>query len=126
MGIEADGPANNLVLYSVDAGGTQHLVNDVANGGIPAFYPLVVKSAAAVQGPYTADALANAGNVLTTAGVPCDGSGTVYNKSVTGGTVTLSPAPTATTFYRLDGPRKTQITSIQKSGGNLVITYTGP
>jgi len=121
---EQGGGGAALVLNSVDSSGNNHLVGDVANGGIPAFYPLVVKSSTSVQGPYTADATANANNTLATAPVSCDGTNTLsaLNLSLTGGTVTLPSAPTAPKFYHLDGPRTTKITGITKSG---VITYTG-
>jgi hypothetical protein len=123
---EQGGGGAIFVLSSVDSLGNKHLVNtDLGSGGIPAFYPLVVKSATAVKGPYAADATANAGNVLApiASNVACDGSGTMLNVSLTGGTVTV-PLPSAPKFYRLDGPRASKITSIQKSGANLVISYT--
>jgi hypothetical protein len=41
---------------------------------------------------------------------------------VTGGTLTI-PISGSKQFYRLDGPRKTKITSITKSGSNFVINY---
>ena len=114
-------PGAHCVLKSGSSSGP--LVNDLANGGIPAFYPLAVKSATAVAGPYTVDAAANAANALSTAAVACDGSGTVRNRSLTGGTITLTPAPGAPKYYRLDGPRVSKITSIQKSGADLVINF---
>lgn len=78
-------------------------------------------------GPYTVDAAANAGNVLTTAGVDCDGLPTsaAYNLKVTGGTLTV-PISGPARFYRLDGPRATRITDITKSGSSVVITYETP
>lgn len=99
---------------------SQTLLN--AAGGVPAFYPLVCKSSGSLTGPYTVDAAANAGNVIATADVLCDGTGTALNHSLTGGTVTV-PISGATRFYRLDGPRSSTITSITKSGTNVVITY---
>ena len=53
------------------------------------------------------------------------GTVTVYgfeDQTVTGGTLTF-PIPSAPKYYRLDGPRKTKITSVAKSGSNLVINY---
>jgi hypothetical protein len=113
-----------LVLHSVNLStGTTNLVN--AAGGVPAFYPLVFKSSTSAKGPYTVDAAANAGNVLTTASGLC-GGGTepIVNQSLTGGTLTV-PISGSTKFYRLDGPRVSKIKSITKSGSNLVITYQG-
>ena len=110
-----------LVLSSVDLSDNSHtLVN--APGGGAAYYPLVCKSAISVAGPYTVDATANAGNVLRTADVLCDGSGDALNQTVTGGTLTV-PVSSAAKFYRLDGPRPSKITNITKSGSNVVITY---
>jgi hypothetical protein len=118
---EQGGGAASLVLHSVNpSDNSQTLVN--AAGGVNAFYPLVCKSSASVAGPYTVDAAANAGNALTTASVLCDGSGAALNLTVTGGTLTVPIAGPAM-FYRLDGPRATRITSITKSGSNVVITY---
>jgi hypothetical protein len=116
---EQGGGAACLVLTSLDGGAT----NVVNTSGAPtAYYPLAVKSATAVAGPYTADAAANAGNVLATADVLCDGTGTALNQTLTGGTITV-PISGSPKFYRLDGPRPSKITSIKKSGSNVVITY---
>jgi hypothetical protein len=123
---EEGGGQAYLVLHSVNlADNTQTLLN--APGGVNAFYPLVCKSAASAAGPYTVDAAANAGNVLTTAGVDCDGLPTsaAYNLKVTGGTLTV-PISGPARFYRLDGPRATRITGITKSGSSVVITYETP
>jgi hypothetical protein len=110
-----------LVLNSVNlSDGTSNLVNSA--GSVNAYYPLVCQSSASVAGPYAVDAAANAGNVITTAGVLCDGAGTALNQSLTGGTVTV-PISGATRFYRLNGPRSSMITGITKSGANVVITY---
>jgi hypothetical protein len=121
---EQGGGSAYLVLHSVNlSDNSQTLVN--APGGVSAFYPLVCKSSTSVAGPYTVDAAANAGNALTTASVLCDGSGAALNLAVTGGTLTV-PISGPAKFYRLDGPRATQITSITKSGSNVVITYQAP
>lgn len=108
-----------LVLKSADVGNT-NLVNDV--GGVNAYYPVVCQSATSVAGPYAADAAANAGNVLTTAPVLCDGNGAPLNLAVPGGTLTV-PLSGPAKFYRLDSPRGSKITSINKVGSNVVITY---
>jgi hypothetical protein len=108
-----------LVLKSLD-GGTTNVVN--TSGAPAAYYPFVVKSATSVTGPYTADTAANAGNVPTTASVLCDGTGTALNQTLTGGTVTV-PISGSAKFYRLDGPRRCNITSVKKTGSNLVINY---
>jgi len=121
---EEGGGSAYLVLHSVNLNeSSTNLLN--APGGVNAFYPLVCKSSTSVTGPYTADAAANAGNNLNTTSVGCDpgGSGPIPNLVVTGGTVTV-PISGATKFYRLDGPRVSKITSITKSGPNVVITYT--
>ncbi len=121
---EEGGGAAYLVLHSVNpSDNSQTLVN--AAGGVNAFYPLVCKSSTSVEGPYTADAAANAGNVLTKASVLCDGSGTALDLAVTGGTLT-APISGPAKFYLLDGPRPTKITSITKSGSDVVITYQAP
>jgi hypothetical protein len=118
---EQGGGAATLVLHSVNlADNSQTLLN--APGGVSAFYPLVCQSATSAAGPYSVDAVANAGNVLTTADVLCDGSGLPLNQAVTGGTITV-PVTGAARFYRLDGPRPTRITGITKVGSNAVITY---
>ena len=112
-----------LVLHSVNlSDNSQMLVNTNAVGGVNAYYPLVCKSSTSVAGPYTVDNAANAGNVLTTADVLCDGTGGALNQSLTGGTLTVPISGTAK-FYRLDGPRATKITSITKSDSNVIIAY---
>ncbi len=118
---EEGGGAAYLRLQSVNlSDNSQTALN--APGGVLAFYPLVCKSATAVAGPYTADPAANAGNVLTTADVACDGTGAALNQTLTGGTITL-PVTGTEKFYLLDGPRPSKITSIKKAGSNVVITY---
>ena len=118
---EEGGGAAYLRLQSVNLSDNSQTVLN-APGGVLAFYPLVCKSATAVAGPYTADAAANAGNVLATADVLCDGTGTALNQTLTGGTITI-PIAGAEKFYLLDGPRPSKITSIKKVGSNVVITY---
>ena len=118
---EEGGGAAYLVLNSVNlSDNSLTLVN--AAGGVPAFYPLACKSSTSVSGPYTADAAANAGNVLTTADVLCGGTGDALNQKLTGGIITIPIAGSAK-FYRLDGPRPSKITSVTKTGSNLVIKY---
>jgi len=110
-----------LVLHSVNlSDNSLTLVN--ATGGVPAFYPLVCESSTSVNGHYTADAAANAGNTLTTTDVLCGGTGDALNQSLTGGTITI-PSAVSAKFYRLDGPRRSKITSVKKTGSNLVINY---
>jgi hypothetical protein len=110
-----------LVLSSENlADGTRILLNDTL--GVPAFYPLVWNSSASVSGPYTVDAVANASNSIMTSNVLCDGSGDPLNQVVTGGTVTV-PVGSAAKFYRLAAPRSSKITSVKKTGSNLVINY---
>jgi hypothetical protein len=101
---------------------TTNLVNNT--GSVQAYYPLVCLSSTSVKGPFTPDAAANAANVLQTVGTPapCESGPGPNNLTVTGGTITV-PIPTAPKYYRLDGPRKTKITSITKSGTNLIINY---
>lgn len=113
------GGAAYLVLKSANAGNT-NLVNEV--GGVNAYYPVVCQSATSVLGPFTADAAANAGNVLTTVPVLCDGIGDPLNLAVPGGTLTI-PISGPAKFYRLDSPRGSKITSISPVGSNVVITY---
>jgi len=123
---EQGGGAASLVLHSVNlSDNSQTLVN--AAGGVSAFYPLACMSSTSVAGPFTIDPAANAGNVLTLADVRCDGSptGAALNQKVTGGTLTVPIAGPAR-FYRLEGPRATQITSVTKSGSSMVITYQAP
>ncbi len=114
------GGGAELALSSVNVDNSHTLLN--ASGGIPAFYPLVVKSCTSAKGPYTTDAAANAGNTVTTAPVDCDGTGTARNLSLTGGTVTI-PISTATKFYVLDGPRAAKITSTERVGSTFVMHY---
>jgi hypothetical protein len=117
---EGGAPAT-LVLSSEDlTDASRVLLNDT--GGVPAFYPLVCQSSTSVTGPYTADAAANSGNVLTTATVLCDGSGDPLNQAVTGGRLTI-PLGGPAKFYRLDGPRPSKITSVAQTGSNLIINY---
>jgi len=114
-----------LVLSSVDAGGT-HVLNSSASS-IQAFYPLVVESATAPDGPYTVDAYANAHNALQTADALCqNGTGPIHNYTVTGGTLTLPLSAISSSspkYYRLYGPRSTRFLSTTQAGPNLVITY---
>lgn len=118
---EEGGGAAYLVLKSVNpTDNSTNLVN--AAGGANAYYPLVCKSSTSVTGPYTADAVANAGNVLNTVPVLCDGTGDPLNLAVTGGTLTI-PISGPAKFYRLDSPRGSKITGIRKVGTNVVITY---
>ena len=118
--MEEGGGGAYLILSSVTAG-TTNLVN--AAGGVNAYYPLVCLSSTSVKGPFTVDAVANAGNVLTTASSLCEsGTGPISNLTVTGGTITV-PLSSTPKFYRLDGPRKTKITSCKKSGTDLRIEY---
>jgi len=110
-----------LVLSSENlSDGTRTLLNDT--GGVSAFYPLVWRSATSAAGPYTVDAVANANNSIMTSNVLCDGSGDPLNQVVTGGTVTV-PVGSEATFYRLAAPRPSKITSIKKTGSNLIINY---
>ena len=114
-------PGAYLVLKSVNlTTGATNLVNAVGGGN--AYYPLVCQSSTSLLGPYTADAAANAGNVLNTVNVLCDGTGDPLNLAVTGGTLTI-PISGPAKFYRLDSPRGSHITSIQEVGSNVVITY---
>jgi hypothetical protein len=119
---EQGGGSAYLVLNSVNpTANTTNLVN--SSSGIQAYYPLVCMSSTSVKGPFTLDAAANAGNVLQTAGARCEGgTGSINHLTVTGGTITV-PIPTASKYYRLDGPRKTRITSFTKSGSNMIINY---
>ena len=105
------------------AAGTTNLVNGASS--VQAFYPLACMSSTTVKGPFTLDAAANASNSLTTssAAATCNsGTGPVNNLTVTGGTMTV-PIPSTPKYFRLDGPRKTKITSVTKSGSNLLINY---
>ena len=119
---EEGGGAAYLVLTCTDTG-SRVVVN--TPGAPAAYYPFVVKSSSSpLKGTFTADAAANANNVLTTVGVPCDGSGAALTQTMTGGTITV-PVPASPKFYLIDGPRPTKITSVKKVGSNLVIQYTG-
>jgi len=116
------GGGANCVLSCTDTG-SRILVNQP--GAPEAYYPFVAKSASVATGPFTSDAAANAGNVLTTVGVLCGGVGpAVAGQTMTGGTITV-PVPASPKFYRIDGPRPTKITSVKKVGANLEIKYTG-
>jgi hypothetical protein len=66
--------------------------------------------------------VANANISLRTSNVLCDGSGDPLNQVVTGGTLTV-PVGSAAKFYRLAAPRSSRITSVNKTGSNLVINY---
>ncbi len=99
-----------------------NLVNS-AGSSVQAFYPLSRLSSTSIKGPFTLDAAASVTNQLATASTLCEGgTGSTYNQTVTGGTLTF-PIPSAPKYYRLDGPRRTRITGISKSGSNLVINY---
>jgi len=112
-----------LVLSSVDLGNTNNLTLVGAPGGVPAYYPFVcMSSGSGATGSYTVDAAANAGHVLATTSVLCDGTSAALNQSVTGGTLTV-PLSGQAKFYRLQGPRATKFTRIVKNGSNVVITY---
>ena len=108
---------------NVAAGGDDVLINDPANppGVVKAWYPIACRSAGTVTGPYTVDPTAV--NVLNTVDLLDAETGlTVIGQMVTGGTFTI-PISGATRFYRLDGPRQTRITSVNKTGANLVVQY---
>jgi len=110
-----------LVLNSVNlADNSLTLVN--APNGVAAYYPLVCQSASSAAGPYTVDAAANVGNIITTANVLCDGTGGALNQTVTGGTMNI-PISGSAKFYRLNGSRATKLTRIVRSGSIVVITY---
>lgn len=120
---EEGGGAAYLVLKSVSlTDGTQTLVNTA--GAAAAYYPLVCQSATSLNGPFSADSAANAGNVLNTVNVGCDpgNGGPLPNVVVTGGTITI-PISGPAKFYRLAGPRPTTVTGITKVGNNVVVTY---
>ena len=103
--------------------GTPIIVNTA--GAPAAYYPFVVKSSSSpLKGTYVSDPAANAGNVMTTANVLCDGTGAALTQTMTGGTITF-PLPSSPKYYLIDGPRPTKITSVKKVGMNLVIQYTG-
>lgn len=119
---EQGGGGADCILESVNLStGAQTVLNTA--GGANAYYPLIVRSASSLAGPFAADTAANGGNVMTTVPVPCGGgTGSDLNVAVTGGTITF-PVPNQTKFYVLDGPRPSKITSFKQSGGNAVITY---
>jgi hypothetical protein len=116
------GGGANLGLCTVNrTANTTNLVNSASS--VQAFYPLVCQSSTSIKGPFTPDAAANASNSMTISGSLCEsGVGPISNQTVTGGTITV-PIPTAPKYYRLDGPRKTRITSFTKSGTNMIINY---
>lgn len=118
------GGAAHLQLLSVNlANSTEVLINDPGNpdGVVKAWYPLVCLSAPSVTGPYTVDS--GAVNVVqTTDLVGAECAPTVVGQMVTGGKLTV-PVTQTTRFFRLDGPRRTRITSIAKVGANIEITY---
>jgi hypothetical protein len=119
---EEGGSGAYLNLKCTDTG-TPIVVNTA--GAPTAYYPFVVQSSSSPKGSWTADAAANAGNVMTTVPVNCDGTGPgTPTTTMTGGTITV-PVPASPKFYRIDGPRPTKITSVKKVGSNLVIQYTG-
>jgi len=101
---------------------SETLLNDPANptNVVRAWYPLVCKSSASVDGPYVADPTAV--NVVSLADVLCNGTGAPVNQMITGGTFTI-PMSGASRFYRLDGPRATKLTAITNATGNIAITY---
>lgn len=121
---EETGGSAVLALRSVDLNDqSEVLINDPANpaGVVRTWYPLVCRSAAAVAGPYTVETAAvNAPVTVNLVGGDC--SPTVVGQMVTSGAFTV-PLSGATRFYRLDGPRKTRITNVVRSGANLVLTY---
>jgi hypothetical protein len=124
-----------LALSTVDSGSNRHLVNDLANGGIPAFYPppsWTCMSSSSVKGPYNTPVVTTMltnNPAVTTVGVPCGGNGAnpVLNVAITGwglstNTFTVTPG-SSPTFYRLLGPGSSKILSYKKSGSNLSVTY---
>jgi len=119
---EETGGSSVLQLWSVNADGSEVLINDATNmtGVVKGWYPLVCLSSAAVTGPYTADATAV--NTPTLANVLCPDTMEVIDQMVVGGTLNI-PAPSATRFYQLGGPRATKITRFVPSGANLLVSY---
>jgi hypothetical protein len=122
---EETGGGAVLQLWSTNvvAGGDEVLINDPSDpaGVVKAWYPLACLSSLSVAGPYTIDATAlNALSTTDIVGADC--SPTVVGSMVTGGKFTVPVSGTAR-FYRLDGPRKTNITKIEKAGSNIEITY---
>jgi hypothetical protein len=100
-----------------------------SDNGIKAYYPLVIMSATAPDGPYTVDAYANAHNALQTVGTTatCDsGKGPITNYTVTGGTLTLPLSAISSSsqkYYRLSGPRASKFLAPTNDGTNLIIPY---
>jgi len=113
-----------LSLYSVNTNdASEVLINDSTDpaGVVKAWYPLACRSAASAAGPFTVDA--TAANVLNTVDLlGADCSQAVVGQAVTSGKFTV-PVSGSARFYRLDGPRATQITGIQPVGSNIEITY---
>lgn len=111
-------------LHSVDLNDlTEVIVNDPTNpaGVVKVWYPLTCQSSAAVTGPYTVVAgAANAVNTVDLVGTDC--APTVVGSMITGGKFTV-PVSDQARFYRLDGPRTTRITNVQRTGAFLEITY---
>jgi hypothetical protein len=111
-----------LNLYSVDLQTGAKSVVNADNSDVKAFYPLVCRSATSVK-PGSTWTVVNATNVVTTIGSFCEGgSGGISNFTVTGGTNTVA-LPGSAMYYRLDGPRKTTIRGLTKSGSTLLIPY---
>lgn len=111
-------------LYSVNTNdASEVLINDATDpvGVVKAWYPLLCQSAASAAGPFTVEATAaHALNTVDLLGAEC--SQAVVGQAVTSGKFTI-PVSGAARFYRLDGPRATQITGIQLVGSNIEITY---
>jgi hypothetical protein len=118
-----------LVLKSVNlSDNSQTLLN--APGGVNTFYyapEWVCMSSSSATGPYTALTVPINPTVTTTP-VSCDGTGEALNlaPTVTGGTITIPNITGSAQFYRVVGPRSSRITSAQKTGTNLVITFLTP
>ena len=121
---EETGGGAQLQLSSVNLSDLSEVtVNDPAGGDgiVKAWYPLLCRSAASAAGPYTVEATAV--NVLTMVDlVAPDCSSTPVGQMVSGGTFTVPISSTAR-FFCLDGPRKTRITNVNRSGSNFVIVY---
>jgi len=121
---EETGGGAQLYLTSVNTDDLSEApVNDPSNpaGVVKAWYPLVCHSASSLTGPFAAaPGAVNVLNTIPVVGADC--APTVVGQMVTSGTFTV-PIPASTRFYRLDGPRTTRITSIVKTGSNLVISY---
>jgi hypothetical protein len=122
---EETGGDAHLHLHSVDLMDlSETRINDPTDppGVVRAYYPLVCRSAALVTGPYAVEpGAAHTLNTVELVGADC--SPAVVGRMVTGGTFTFA-LPDATRFYRLDGPRRTRITEIDRSGPNLVLRYS--